>query len=70
VLAALQLAVGHLAGDRFPEAAEALRAADAFFSNRGAERVVSDYRAKAGVVKANSAVRATRAVADPQPAGS
>ena len=41
------LTVGHLAGDRFPEAAEGLREAEAFFEDRGAGAVVATYRAKA-----------------------
>ena len=36
VKALFQLAVGHLAGERFPEAAEGLREAEAFFEERGA----------------------------------
>ena len=34
--ALFQLAVAHLAGDRFAEAADALREAEAFFEERGA----------------------------------
>jgi len=41
------LAVGHLAGDRFPEAADGLREGEAFFESRGAGAVVATYRAKA-----------------------
>jgi hypothetical protein len=40
------LTVGHLAGDRFPEATEALREAEAFFEDRGADALVATYRAK------------------------
>ncbi len=47
VLALLHLAVGHLAGDRFAEAADGLRAVEAYFHERGADTVVSDYRARA-----------------------
>ena len=41
------LTVGHLAGNRFPEAAEGLREAEAFFGDRGAGAVVAMYRSKA-----------------------
>jgi hypothetical protein len=47
VKALFQLAVGHLAGDRFAEAAQGLREAEAFFDERGAGSVVAMYRAKA-----------------------
>ena len=46
-LAAFQMAVGHLAGDRFPEAIDALRDAETFFTERGADTVVANYRARA-----------------------
>jgi tetratricopeptide (TPR) repeat protein len=46
-LALLQLAVGHIAADRFPEAEEAADQADEFFGARGAESFVATYRAKA-----------------------
>src|SRR4029079_7246317 len=45
--ALFQLAVGHLAGDRFAEAGEASREAEAFFEERGAGWLVPAYRAKA-----------------------
>jgi hypothetical protein len=45
--ARLQLAVSQLAAGRFPEADEAGREAEAFFSERGAESFVLTYRAKA-----------------------
>ena len=47
VLTQLRLAVGHLAGDRFPEAAEGLREAGSYFAERGAGGVVPAYRAAA-----------------------
>jgi class 3 adenylate cyclase len=70
VLAAFQLAVGHLAENRFPEAADALREADAFFRERGADGVVPAYRAMAAHVRADQPARAIRAVVDPQPTAS
>jgi tetratricopeptide (TPR) repeat protein len=45
VLARLQLTVGHLASDHFPEAAEASRAAEDYFHDRGADAYVATYRA-------------------------
>ena len=42
VKALFQLAVGHLAGERFPEAADGLREAEAFFEERGAGGLVAD----------------------------
>jgi class 3 adenylate cyclase len=47
MLARLQLAVGHLAADHFPEAADAARDAEAFFHERGADAYVEGYRAHA-----------------------
>ncbi len=47
MLALFQMAVGHHAAGRIPEAAEALAAAESFFSERGAGAVVSGYRAMA-----------------------
>ena len=47
VRAHFQIAVGHLAGDRFPEFADGLREGEAFFEERGVGGVVSAYRAKA-----------------------
>jgi tetratricopeptide (TPR) repeat protein len=52
VLAGFQMAVGHLADDRFPEAAEALSEAEAFFAECGAGSVVTSYRATAARAKA------------------
>jgi hypothetical protein len=46
-LAQLQLAVGHLAGDQFREAAEATREAEDYFHARGADAYVATYRAHA-----------------------
>jgi hypothetical protein len=46
-LAMLQLAVGHLGADRIPEAAEAAREAEEFFSSRGAGSFLATYRANA-----------------------
>jgi hypothetical protein len=46
-LAFLNLAVGHLGADRFAEAADAARAAEEFFSSRGADAFVATYRANA-----------------------
>jgi predicted metal-dependent hydrolase len=54
VLAAFRMAVGHIAGDRFPEAVEALRDAESFFAERGADTVVADYRARAATAQAIS----------------
>ena len=51
------LTVGHLAGDRFPEAAEGLREAEAFFEDRGAGAVVATYRAKAVIPSTAAAHR-------------
>jgi hypothetical protein len=45
--ALLQLAVGHVASERFPEAAIGMREAEAFFEERGAGGVLATYRAKA-----------------------
>ncbi len=47
LLARVQLAVGHLAAEQFPEAADAAREADAFFHERGADEYVAGYRAHA-----------------------
>jgi hypothetical protein len=47
LLARLQLAVGHLAADHFPEAADAAREAEQYFHDRGADAYVATYRAKA-----------------------
>jgi hypothetical protein len=58
-LALLQLAVGHVAAERFPEAADAAREAEEFFSSRGADAFVATYRAKA----------ARHAAAIPEPTG-
>ena len=55
--ALFQLAVAHLAGDRFAEAGEGLREAEAFFEERGAGWLVRAYREKA-VRPATSAVEA------------
>ena len=55
VLAAFRMAVGHLAGDRFPEAIDALRDAETFFTERGADTVVANYRARAATA-ANSPI--------------
>jgi class 3 adenylate cyclase len=52
LLARLQLAVGQLAGDHFPEAAEAEREAEAFFHERGGDAYVTGYRARAARGKA------------------
>jgi len=41
------LALGHLAGDRFPEAARAGADAEQWFADRGAAHYVSAYRANA-----------------------
>jgi class 3 adenylate cyclase len=46
-LARLQLAIGHAAAGRFPEAAEAAAAAETFFNERGAASYVRTYREKA-----------------------
>jgi hypothetical protein len=54
VLAGFQMAVGHLAENRFPEAADALTEAASFFAERGADAVVTSYRAAAA--RAESAV--------------
>jgi hypothetical protein len=51
-LAAFQMAVAHLADDRFPEGANALRDAESFFAERGAETVVANYRARAATAPA------------------
>jgi len=53
VKALFQLAVGHLAGDRFAEAGQGLREAEEFLEERGAGSVVAMYRAKA-VIPAKS----------------
>ena len=55
ILAILRLVVGHLAGDRVPEAPQALRDAEAYFRERGAETVVADYRARAATAPATGA---------------
>ncbi|HET7141560.1 MAG TPA: AAA family ATPase, partial [Candidatus Limnocylindria bacterium] len=47
LLAQLQLRVGHLAADKFPEAAEAARAAEEYFHERGADAYVVTFRTKA-----------------------
>jgi class 3 adenylate cyclase len=47
LLARLQLEIGHSAADRFPEAAEAARAAEEYFHARGADAYVATFRAKA-----------------------
>jgi class 3 adenylate cyclase/tetratricopeptide (TPR) repeat protein len=47
MLARFQLAVGHLARDRFPEATDAALAADRFFAERAATAFVTAYRARA-----------------------
>jgi len=47
LLAQLQLAVGHLAGDHFSEAAQAAREAEEYFHARGADAFVATYRAHA-----------------------
>jgi tetratricopeptide (TPR) repeat protein len=52
VLAGFQMAVGHLADDRFPEAADALSEAGSFFAERGAGSVVTSYRAMAARAEA------------------
>jgi class 3 adenylate cyclase/tetratricopeptide (TPR) repeat protein len=49
MLARFQLAVGHGAAGRFPEAAEAAAAAETFFRERGADAFVATYRAEAAV---------------------
>jgi len=54
VLATFRMAVGHIASDRFPEAVEALRDAESFFAERGADTVVADYRARAATAQAIS----------------
>jgi hypothetical protein len=46
-LAQFQLAVGHLAGDQFREAAEAAEEAEDYFHERGADAYVATYRAHA-----------------------
>ena len=55
VRAHFQIAVGHLAGERFPEAAEGMGEAEGFFEERGAGAFVAMYRAKA-VTPANGHV--------------
>ena len=47
VLASFQMAVGHGARDRFPEAAQAMQDAESFFAERGAHAVVASYQARA-----------------------
>ncbi len=47
VRALFQMAAGHLAGDHFPEAAEGLREAETFFTERGAGGIVTRYVEKA-----------------------
>lgn len=47
LLARVQLAVGQLAEDHFPEAAEAAHEAELFFHERGADAYVTGYRARA-----------------------
>ncbi len=65
VRALFQIAVGHLAGDHFPEAAAGLREAETFFEERGAVGLVSRYREKAA--KPADAGRATGARSDSNP---
>ncbi len=66
-LALLRLVVGHLADDRFAEAVDGLRAAESYFRERGADSVVSDYRAKAATLPAvpRSSARPTDGVEVP-----
>jgi hypothetical protein len=47
LLAKVQLQVGLVAADRFPEAAEASRAAEEYFHDRGADAYVATFRVKA-----------------------
>jgi class 3 adenylate cyclase len=61
LIAHLQLAVGHLAEHRFPEAADAAREAQAFFHDRGADAYVAGYRAHAAVAPAATTGRHARA---------
>jgi class 3 adenylate cyclase/predicted ATPase len=60
VLAQVQLAVGHKAADHFPEAAEALREAEAYFDARGADAYVATYRAHAAKEPAADGEPSTR----------
>ena len=57
MLARFQLAVGHLAANHFPEAAEAAREAEAFFHERGADAYVEGYRARAARAKTAATTR-------------
>ena len=65
MLARLQLAVGHLAANRFPEAADAARDARAFFHERGADAYVDGYlehAAKASVAGSPGKTTSTTSV--------
>jgi hypothetical protein len=62
-LAKLQLQIGHLAADAFPEAAEAARAAEEYFHARGADAYVATFRAKAAKPMPVEGEAATRASA-------
>jgi len=65
VLASFRMAVGHIASDRFPEAVEALRDAESFFAERGADTVVADYRTRAATAPATSSTgHSSRCLAD------
>ncbi len=61
-LARLQLAVGHRAAGRFPEAAEAAEAAGSYFRERGADSVFATYEMKAVGGDPPGSPRAGRAV--------
>jgi hypothetical protein len=71
LLAQLQLAVGHLAADQIPEAADAAREAEEYFHARGADTYVAAYRAhavKAPAATAESPARVASAeVAEAEP---
>jgi hypothetical protein len=58
-LAVFRMAVGHFAGDRFPEAIDALRDAEMFFTERGADSVVANYRARAATAPEPASRRRT-----------
>jgi class 3 adenylate cyclase/tetratricopeptide (TPR) repeat protein len=64
LLARLQLQVGWLAADHFPEAAEAAREAEEYFRDRGADAFLATFRAKAWRPSAGDGSAAAR------PAGS
>jgi hypothetical protein len=59
LLARLQLAVSHFAGDRFAEAAEAGEEAAAYFYERGADAYVATYRAAAAKAGESEPARRT-----------